>query len=150
METIRLTRMLKVCSPRRHNMGNDTATPAASTSSCFVSHDFHAFHVTTTHQQVTRHENSRAAPGLALTWPRCVKSLDADEASGWRPARVAGDINRRGRSEGAWSAKKAAASRATAESEIFSSRNAKVEGGEVCLPLSGEIGKDVERRFQSR
>lgn len=32
----------------------------------------------------------------------------------------------------------------------FSSRNAKVEGGEVCLPLSGETGKDVEHRFQTR
>lgn len=89
--------------------------PAANTPSCFASH---AFHVTTTHQQVIRVEDLQAARGLASTWPRCVRSLDADEASGWRPARVAGDINQRGRSEGERSAKEAAASGATTESEI--------------------------------
>lgn len=49
--------------------------------------------------------------------------------------------------------RRAAASGAAAESEIFSSRNAKVEGGgsvRVRLPSSGETGKDVERQFQTR
>lgn len=93
--------------------------PAANTPSRFASH---ASHVTTTHQQVTRVEDLQAARGLASTWPRCVRSLHADEASGWRPAKSRGRYQSarqiRGRERSAKEAAVAPASGATAESEI--------------------------------